>query len=104
LTLVCSLLGPALAIAEVVAVHVTSREVVAADPRHGQAGAYEVLKGTIDLEVDPDNPANGLVVDLHLAPAHLGRFPGAAGGQPGHLDGQTDQTALSLDRADRGAA
>ena len=68
LLLTFSLLGPVSAVAEVVAVHVTSREVVAADPQHGQAGAYEVLKGTIDLEVDPDNPANESIVDLHLAP------------------------------------
>jgi hypothetical protein len=47
---------------------VTSSEVVPADPLHGQAGAYEVLKGTIDLAVDPDEPANQSIVDLHLAP------------------------------------
>jgi len=66
-TLAC-VVGSVPAIAEVVAVHVTSREVVPADPLHGQAGAYEVLKGTIDLEVDPEDPANRLIVDLRLAP------------------------------------
>ena len=68
LALALALVGAAPAHARVVAVHVTSREVVPPDPLHGQAGAYEILKGTIDLEVDPENPANALIVDLQLAP------------------------------------
>jgi hypothetical protein len=67
-TLASAFVGVASASAEVVAVHVTSREVVPPDPLIGQAVPYEVLKGTIDLEVDPDNPANQLIVDLQLAP------------------------------------
>jgi hypothetical protein len=80
LSLVFSLCGSALATAEVVAVHVTHREVVPADPQHGQAGAYEILKGTIDLEVDPENPANGLITDLPFAPRN----------QPGRVEFSTD--------------
>jgi hypothetical protein len=68
LFLTSTLVGPALSRAEVVAVHVISREVVPPEPRYGQSEAYEILKGTIDLEVDPDDLANHLIVDLHLAP------------------------------------
>lgn len=62
-----AMLMPAVVAATVVRVEVTSREVVD-DPReHGRSGPYEVIKGIIHLEVDPDDPANGLITDLKLA-------------------------------------
>jgi|GEM_PF-116169 len=59
-------LAPA-ARAGVVRVEIASREAASDAPQDGPAGPYEVLKGIIYLEVDPDDPANGMVVDLDLA-------------------------------------
>lgn len=61
-------LYPAPAAAEVVRVEISSREVVSKAPQHARSGAYEVIRGVIHFEVDPDNPANGRIVDLRLAP------------------------------------
>ncbi|UCE18521.1 MAG: tetratricopeptide repeat protein [Gemmatimonadota bacterium] len=52
--------------AKVVRVEVSSREVAADSPDHGSSGPYEVIKGMIYLEVDPENSANQLIVDLNL--------------------------------------
>jgi len=40
---------------------------VSDSPEHSRSGSYEVIKGIIYLEVDPENPANQLIVDLQLA-------------------------------------
>jgi hypothetical protein len=56
------------AAAEVVRVEISSREVVSDAPEHARSGPYEVIIGVIHFEVDPDNPANGRIVDLLLAP------------------------------------
>jgi hypothetical protein len=53
--------------AEVVKVEITSREVVTNSQEHSQCGPYEVIKGIIYLEVNPNHPANELIVDLKLA-------------------------------------
>jgi len=58
---------PAALTAEVVKVEITSREIVHDWRKHSHFGPYEVIKGIIYLEVDPDNPANQMIVDLKLA-------------------------------------
>ncbi len=59
---------PPFASAEVVRVEIESRQQVADGQSFGRSGAYEKITGKIYLEVDPDNPANRLIVDLDLAP------------------------------------
>jgi hypothetical protein len=54
--------------AEVVRLEITSREVISDLPELIGIGPYEVIKGIIYLEVNPDNPANQQIVDLKLAP------------------------------------
>ncbi|MGB8952944.1 MAG: alpha/beta hydrolase domain-containing protein [Candidatus Aminicenantales bacterium] len=61
-------LGPKVATAKVVKVEMNHREVVSTSLEHSRSGSYEVIKGIIYLEVDPDDPANQLIVDLRLAP------------------------------------
>ena len=61
------ILGPGPVIAKVVKVEITSREVISTSPEHLRSGPYEVIKGIIYLEVDPNDPANQLIVDLKLA-------------------------------------
>jgi tetratricopeptide (TPR) repeat protein len=58
---------PAATAARVVRVEISSREVAPDAPEDGPAGPYEVIKGIIYLEVDPDDPANRRIVDLSLA-------------------------------------
>ncbi len=65
--LACFLLLPAAATARVVRIEVTSHEMASDAPQDGPAGPYEVLKGIIYVEVNPDDPANRLIVDLNLA-------------------------------------
>jgi hypothetical protein len=60
-------LMPSMIYAKVVRVEITSREVVTEAAEHGQYDPYEVLKGIIYLEVDPEDVANALVADLKLA-------------------------------------
>lgn len=60
------LLPPSVA-AKIVRIDITSREVASDVPEHGRSGAYEVIKGRIYLEVNPENPANQLIADLKLA-------------------------------------
>src|SRR5437868_12994790 len=57
-----------LAEARVVRLRVERREVVLNGRPFGAAGPYEKLIGTVDFGLDPDAPANALVVDLKLAP------------------------------------
>src|SRR5438093_4613413 len=54
--------------ARVVRLRVERREVVLNGRPFGAAGPYEKLIGTVDFGLDPDAPANALVVDLKLAP------------------------------------
>jgi hypothetical protein len=61
-------LVPQRATAEVVRVTISSREVVSDEPEHGRSGPYEVITGTIHLEVDPEAEGNQLIADLELAP------------------------------------
>ena len=63
-----SLLIPAAVSAEVVKVEIISREVISDLPELIHTGPYEVIRGIIYLEVDPDNPANQQIADLKLAP------------------------------------
>lgn len=67
LVMVCIMFLPAVVTAKVVKVEITSRKVVSNAVDHSRSGPYEVIKGIIYLEVDPDNPANQLIVDLKLA-------------------------------------
>src|SRR5207244_4546213 len=57
-----------LAEARVVRLRVERREVVLNGRPFGAAGPYEKLIGTVDFGLDPDAPANALIVDLKLAP------------------------------------
>ncbi len=63
-----ALLLPVLAGAAVVRVEITERQVIPLSLEESPAGPYEILKGTIHLEVDPGNPANQRIADLALAP------------------------------------
>ena len=63
----CALMQP-LASAKVVRVEIESTEQIAGGQPFGRSGAYEKITGRIHLEVDPDNQANQLIVDLDLAP------------------------------------
>ncbi len=65
--MICILFIPTAASAKVVHVEVHSRKVVSNTPEKGRIGSYEVIKGIISLEVNPDDPANQLIVDLKLA-------------------------------------
>lgn len=63
----CAAAPPEVA-AEVVKIEITGREVISGRPELTGTGPYEVIKGVIHLEADPDNPANRQIVDLKLAP------------------------------------
>lgn len=67
LVMICVMSMPAVVTAKVVKVEITSRKVVSNAVEHSRSGPYEVIKGMIYLEVDPDDPANQLIVDLKLA-------------------------------------
>lgn len=54
--------------AKVVRVEVKERKEIADLPDIAKTGPYEILKGVIYLEVNPDDPANKDIVDLRLAP------------------------------------
>lgn len=59
------------AMAEVVRIEITSRELLPDlpdPPEPCEAMPYEAIKGLVHLTVDPENPANGLVHDLEFAP------------------------------------
>ncbi len=65
--MIVAILIPVAVAAEVVRVEITGREVVSDAPEHMRSGPYEVIRGIVHLEVDPDNPANRRIVDLQLA-------------------------------------
>ncbi|MDX2438710.1 MAG: hypothetical protein QNL88_16875 [Acidobacteriota bacterium] len=67
LSMIVAILIPVAVAAEVVRVEITGREVVSDAPEHMRSGPYEVIRGIVHLEVDPDNPANRRIVDLQLA-------------------------------------
>ncbi len=69
--MICILFIPKAATAKVVRVEVLSQEVVSDSPGKGRIGSYEVIKGIMYLEVNPDDPANRLIVDLKLAERNL---------------------------------
>jgi hypothetical protein len=48
--------------------HTTSRELVANGHAFGDAGPYEKIRGTVELQVDPNNPRNAIITDIELAP------------------------------------
>ena len=66
LTVLC--LVTSTADAEIVRIEVRSRTDLAGGRWFGLAGPYERLIGTIYFAVDPDNPANGIITDIALAP------------------------------------
>src|SRR5262245_50160469 len=66
--IVCAVLVPALAIAEVTKVTIASRTAVANGQPFGTVGPYEKLTGTIEFSLDPANPRNKAIVDLDAAP------------------------------------
>lgn len=66
--LVCVLLQPLSARAEVTNVVITSRVVVADGQAFGGRGAYERLIGRIEFALDPGHPQNRRIVDLEYAP------------------------------------
>ena len=66
--LVACIVIPSPVPAKVVRVEIDSAEQVANGRLFGRSGAYEKITGKIHLEVDPDNQANQLIIDLDLAP------------------------------------
>src|SRR2546425_3514742 len=60
--------APSIVNARVVRLRIERREVVLNGRPFGAAGPYEKLIGTVDFGLDPDAPANALIVDLKLAP------------------------------------
>ena len=67
LLVISIILMPKVVTAKVVKVEINSREVVPTSPEHIRSGPYEEIKGILYLEVDPNDPANQLIVDLKLA-------------------------------------
>jgi hypothetical protein len=65
--IVATILAPAALPAKVVKLEIKSREVVSLSPGHYGFGPYEIIKGVIYLEVDPNDPANEAIVDLQHA-------------------------------------
>jgi len=65
---VALVLVPSLADARLVRLRIERREVVLNGRAFGAAGPYEKLVGKADFGLDPALPANGLIVDLKLAP------------------------------------
>jgi alpha/beta hydrolase family protein len=62
------LLAPSNAEARVVRLRIERREVVLNGAPFGAAGPYEKLVGRVDFGLDPNAPANEMIVDLKLAP------------------------------------
>jgi len=54
--------------AEVVRIEIGQRKPFAEGVGFGNSGAYESISGRLFYAVDPENPANGRIVDLDLAP------------------------------------
>ncbi len=60
--------SPVLASAEVVRLEITERCPFAGGKTFGDVGAYEVIRGKLHYETDPNAPENDRVTDLKLAP------------------------------------
>ena len=94
--------------ASVLDIKIDSREVILNGKKWGDAGAYEVLKGTIYYGFDPDNAANQRIVDLYLAPRNKdGLVLAATGGRNYALPGDRrnackDRGRGTLARGNRG--
>src|SRR6266536_608630 len=61
-------LTASIAEARVVRLRIERREVVLHGTAFGAAGPYEKLVGKVDFGLDPEAPANEVIVDLKLAP------------------------------------
>ena len=72
LAVACMLLaaGVQSAVAQVTRLTVLSREPMNDGQPVGTAGAYELLRGRVQGEVDPDDPRNRIIQDLRLAPTN----------------------------------
>jgi len=67
--LVCCVLGlAASAQAQVTRLEIQSREPASNGQPFGAAGAYEIVRGRVHGEVDPNDPKNAIIQDLQLAP------------------------------------
>jgi len=66
--LACLLAAIRPATAAVDRVEILVREPFAGGKVFGKTGSYERIKGRLHYAVDPDDPANAMVVDLDLAP------------------------------------
>jgi hypothetical protein len=64
------MLIPSTVTAKVIKVEIISQEVISDQPALIRSGPYEIIKGIIYLEVDPENPANQKIIDLKLALRH----------------------------------
>jgi hypothetical protein len=62
------ILTASLAEARVARLRIERREVVLNGRPFGAAGPYEKLVGKVDFGLDPSLPANGIIIDLKLAP------------------------------------
>ena len=61
-------LMPALVLAEVTKIDITSRADVLAGKPFAAVGPYEMLRGKAYFAIDPQNPRNRIIVDLDKAP------------------------------------
>src|SRR6187401_1099997 len=68
LLILCVLVRPFPALAELTKVRVTSRSIVADGQAFGSSGPYEKLAGRIEFALDPADPHNKAIVDLAFAP------------------------------------
>lgn len=65
---ICVIITARPAASAVERVEILLREPFAGGKVFGETGAYERIKGRLHYAVDPDDPANAMVVDLGLAP------------------------------------
>ena len=61
---------PATGLAQVARIEIDRREPFADGQSFGEVGPYERLVGSLYLEVDPDDPANQRITDIHRAPVN----------------------------------
>ena len=69
---VAALLCAAPVSAQVVRLEITSREPMRTEQPAGPAGPFELIRGRIHGEVDPNDPHNAIIQDLDLAPRNAG--------------------------------
>jgi hypothetical protein len=74
---VCTLVAGGVAEARIIRIEITSRQSPAFEGRaFGDVGAYERLRGKAYGEVDPADPRNAVITDVHLAPkSATGKVP-----------------------------